>query len=39
MMPHPERCCDALLGGEDGKFIFQSMIDALSARILSGVSA
>lgn len=30
MMPHPERCCDALLGGEDGKFIFQSMIDTLS---------
>ena len=39
MMPHPERCCDALLGGEDGKFVFQSMIDALSARILSGVLA
>ncbi len=39
MMPHPERCCDELLGGEDGKFIFQSMIDALSARTLSGVSA
>ena len=39
MMPHPERCCDALLGGEDGKFIFQSMIDALSARTPSGVLA
>ena len=39
MMPHPERCCDALLGGEDGKFIFRSMIEALSIPRLSGVSA
>ena len=39
MMPHPERCCDALLGGEDGKFIFQSIIDALTAPAQSGVSA
>lgn len=31
MMPHPERCCDALLGGEDGKVIFQSVIDAIGA--------
>ena len=37
MMPHPERCCDDLLGGEDGKFIFQSMVDALSASTLTGV--
>ena len=36
MMPHPERCCDALLGGEDGKFIFQSMVDALSGTDLAG---
>lgn len=34
MMPHPERCCDALLGGEDGKVIFQSMINALGASSL-----
>ena len=39
MMPHPERCCDALLGSEDGKLIFQSMIDALNAARLSRVSA
>ena len=39
MMPHPERCCDDLLGGEDGKFIFQSMIDALTRAPLAGVSA
>ena len=38
MMPHPERCCDDLLGGEDGKFIFQSMVDALNNAPLVGVS-
>ena len=38
MMPHPERCCDAILGGEDGKFIFQSMINALSGARLGKVS-
>ena len=27
MMPHPERSCEALLGSEDGKLIFQSIID------------
>ena len=27
MMPHPERCCEALLGGTDGALIFQSIID------------
>ena len=37
MMPHPERCCDDLLGGEDGKFIFQSMVNALSPKALTGV--
>ena len=26
MMPHPERCCEALLGGEDGRYIFESII-------------
>ncbi len=26
MMPHPERCCEAILGGEDGSLIFKSMI-------------
>ncbi|HZC04997.1 MAG TPA: phosphoribosylformylglycinamidine synthase subunit PurQ [Ktedonobacterales bacterium] len=32
MMPHPERCGEALLGGEDGKLIFGSMIAALAER-------
>lgn len=32
MMPHPERCSEALLGGEDGKLIFGSMLAALAER-------
>jgi len=30
MMPHPERACESLLGGEDGLVIFRSAIHALS---------
>jgi phosphoribosylformylglycinamidine synthase I len=30
MMPHPERNCESLLGGTDGKIIFQSVLDALN---------
>ena len=26
MMPHPERCCEELLGGADGRAIFESII-------------
>ena len=26
MMPHPERACEALLGGVDGRVIFESVI-------------
>ena len=29
MMPHPERCCDELIGGVDGKFIFESIISSI----------
>ncbi len=29
MMPHPERCAEEVLGNEDGRLIFLSMIDAL----------
>lgn len=32
MMPHPERACDARLGSEDGKVIFESILHALGAR-------
>lgn len=28
MMPHPERCCDALMGGTDGLSIFQSIVES-----------
>ena len=31
MMPHPERCCESLLGGEDGRVIFESMLGAVVA--------
>jgi phosphoribosylformylglycinamidine synthase I len=30
MMPHPERACEALLGGDDGLAVFRSAIHALS---------
>lgn len=26
MMPHPERCCESILGGTDGRLIFESII-------------
>jgi phosphoribosylformylglycinamidine synthase len=29
LMPHPERCAEAVLGNEDGQLIFLSMLDAL----------
>jgi phosphoribosylformylglycinamidine synthase len=32
MMPHPERCCEPILGGTDGKLIFQSIIDSCGSR-------
>jgi phosphoribosylformylglycinamidine synthase subunit PurQ / glutaminase len=31
LMPHPERASDSLLGGTDGRPIFQSMIDWVAA--------
>ena len=27
MMPHPERCCEGLLGGEDGRLFFESLLE------------
>ena len=27
MMPHPERCCEKVLGGEDGRIIFESVLN------------
>ena len=32
LMPHPERCGEALLGGEDGRLIFGSIMDAVAER-------
>ena len=29
MMPHPERCCDPLVGGTDGLTIFRSMLNSI----------
>ncbi len=29
MMPHPERCCEAILGGEDGRGVFESIIESV----------
>jgi phosphoribosylformylglycinamidine synthase len=28
MMPHPERCCESIIGGVDGKLIFRSIIES-----------
>jgi len=30
LMPHPERVCDPLLGGIDGRAMFESLLEALS---------
>ena len=30
MMPHPERCCEPVLGGTDGLYIFESVIESLT---------
>jgi phosphoribosylformylglycinamidine synthase len=32
MMPHPERACEAILGCEDGRALFESAREALPAR-------
>jgi phosphoribosylformylglycinamidine synthase subunit PurQ / glutaminase len=29
LMPHPERVCDPLLGGTDGRALFESLLDSL----------
>jgi phosphoribosylformylglycinamidine synthase len=39
MMPHPERSAEALLGNEDGRLIFTSMLEALKKRPLRMVGA
>ena len=37
LMPHPERCAEAVLGNEDGCAIFQSMIASWGGKTLTGV--
>lgn len=39
MMPHPERCSEGLMGGEDGRVIFESVIESIlqSERVKSEV--
>jgi len=32
MMPHPERACEALLGGEDGLYIWRSILQGAAIR-------
>jgi phosphoribosylformylglycinamidine synthase len=32
MMPHPERAAEAVLGSEDGRLIFQSVVEWLRSR-------
>jgi phosphoribosylformylglycinamidine synthase subunit PurQ / glutaminase len=32
MMPHPERACEPLLGGTDGRLIFESVVTAMAIR-------
>ena len=32
MMPHPERACEPLLGGTDGRIIFESVVGAMVTR-------
>jgi phosphoribosylformylglycinamidine synthase len=31
MMPHPERACERLLGGEDGRIVFESILRFLES--------
>jgi phosphoribosylformylglycinamidine (FGAM) synthase-like amidotransferase family enzyme len=34
-MPHPERACAPLLGSDDGKLIFESLIAALENKTVA----
>jgi len=35
LMPHPERACEALLGSDDGRWIFESLFAALKGRTVA----
>jgi len=32
-MPHPERACEAILGSEDGRLIFESLFASLNREL------
>jgi phosphoribosylformylglycinamidine synthase len=32
LMPHPDRACEEILGSTDGRFLFESMVEALSSK-------
>ena len=32
MMPHPERCCEEIMGSTDGRYVFESIIGSLVGR-------
>jgi phosphoribosylformylglycinamidine synthase len=36
LMPHPERCSESILGGEDGRRVFLSMIKSLAEGAFAG---
>ena len=36
MMPHPERCCEDLMGGTDGRVIFESVISVALTTVATG---
>jgi phosphoribosylformylglycinamidine synthase len=33
IMPHPERCAEEILGNQDGKLIFQSLLKAMKVKV------
>jgi phosphoribosylformylglycinamidine synthase I len=35
LMPHPERACESMLGSDDGKLIFESVIQALQSKVVA----
>ncbi len=39
LMPHPERASESILGSEDGRLLFESVIAYISERLSSGVGA
>jgi len=38
LMPHPERACEAILGSDDGKWIFESIFAALNDKTVAHVA-